>query len=346
MDVPLPAAPRFLIVRLSAIGDCVHGLPVANALRANFPRAEIGWVIEGRSADLLRGHPAIDQVINVPRGWYKSWRRIRELRAAVRAFAPTVTLDLQGLTKSAAVAWLSGAKTRIGFARNEGREISRWLNNVRVAAASTHVVAKNLELLRPLGIAAPQADFALPRDPAAIAALTPFLAAHQLNWRFAILNPGAGWASKRWPPARFAEVANALGQRFGLTSLITWAPGEERHWAEQIAAASGGHALPAPPTSLRELTELARAAAVFISGDTGPLHLAAAVGTPCVALFGASDGARNGPYGPQHIVLQPVKLTGGSRARRTADNSALCAISVAHVVDACAKLLARHKLAA
>ena len=332
---------RVLIFRLSAIGDCVHGLPVACALRDHDSTLEIGWVVEGRTAEILRGHRAIDKVIGIPRGWYKSWATMSEARQAVREFAPDVTIDLQGLTKSAALAACSGAKTRLGFAGQEGRELSAWFNNRRMPASATHVVDKNLELLTLLNIGPQAAKFDLPHDAAIAAKMRLWATEERLLAGYAVLNPGAGWASKRWPVERFAAVAAGLQDRFGLRSVVAWAPGEERKWAEEIVSQANGAAVLAPPTTLVELTALCREAKIFISGDTGPLHLAAAVGTPCVALFGASDAQRNGPYGHQHRALQPVKLVGSSRMRRTADNGAVAAISVDHVVGAACSILER-----
>jgi lipopolysaccharide heptosyltransferase I len=338
----IPTHPKFLIVRLSAIGDCVHGLPVACALRDYFPTAKIGWIVEGRSADLLRGHSAIDEVFQIPRGWYKSFRETAKMRKTVRTFAPDITLDLQGLTKSAMIARISGAKTRIGFSGTEGREISSWLNNHLVKSTATHVVDKNLQLLESLGIVNLLAQFNLPIDSRASNKIDLFLKSHSLETGFALINPGAGWASKRWPVERFAEVARGLHSQHHVRSVIAWGPGEEKLMADRIVELSNGSAIHAPATTLLELVELARAATIFCSGDTGPLHLAAAVGTPCIALFGASDAARNGPYGNQHIAIQNIKLTGSSRSRRSADNAAISAINVDQVVAACGTLLTRN----
>jgi heptosyltransferase-1 len=330
---------RVLIFRLSAIGDCVHGLPVACALRDHDPTLQIGWVVEGRTAEILRGHRAIDQVINIPRGWYKSWATMTEARQAVREFAPDVTIDLQGLTKSAALAACSGAKKRVGFAGTEGRELSAWFNNLKMPASATHVVDKNLELLTLLGVVPHEARFDLPAEPGIAAKIGQWATEQQLANGYVVLNPGAGWASKRWPVERFSAVARKLLERRGLRSVVAWAPGEEKAWADQIVAEALGAAILAPPTTLLELTALCRGAKLFVSGDTGPLHLAAAVETPCVALFGASDAQRNGPYGHHHRALQPVKLEGPSRMRRNADNAAVSAISVDHVVGAACSIL-------
>lgn len=334
--------PHFLIVRLSAIGDVLHGVPVLTALRAHFPKSRISWVVEGRAADLLRGHAALDHLIVAPRGWLKSPAQTWRLRCELNRYRPNVAVDLQCLARSALAAWLSGAPQRIGFAGPESRECSRWLHTMRVRPETTHVIHRNLELLRALGIDRPRVEFALPPYEQEVDTIHEFLSRERLH-SFAVINPGAGWPSKRWEMDRFAAVAAHLGRVHHLPSVVVWAGAEERSWAEQIVAGASGQAVLAPSTTLRELAALLRFACLFVGSDTGPLHLAAAVGTPCIALFGPVSAQRNGPYGPGHIALQRVLLQGPSRMRRSADNQAMCAISIADVVHACDRLLQRGR---
>ena len=159
-------SPRILIVRLSAIGDVIHGVPVLCALRDAMPRAFIGWVAEGTAGDLLEGHPALDELVRVPRRWWKSPREVWRLRQRLRALRFDTAIDLQCLTKSALAAWLSGARRRIGKAGEDGRELSRWLHNELVAAGGCHVIEHYLTMLRPLGIDSPAVRFDLPERPA------------------------------------------------------------------------------------------------------------------------------------------------------------------------------------
>lgn len=338
--------PRILIVRLSAIGDCIHGLPVLCALRDALPKAHLSWVVEGRTADLLRRHPALDNVLQIPRRWLKSPRTVWRIRRQLRALRPDVAIDLQGLTKSAIAAWLSGAPTRIGLDGIDGRELSRWLNNVLVEPQSTHVIDRNLELLRPLDGHPHEVRFGLPHFEAEDATMGRFLLERGLSGGFALLNVGAGWASKRWPLDRFAEVARYLGEAHQLPSVVAWAGDEERRGATQVMVAVGGFAHVAPPTTLTELAALARRAKFFVGSDTGPLHLAAAAGTPCIGLYGPVSARRNGPYGANHIALQNVCLSGTSRQRRSADNASMQAISVAEVCAACDEMLKRIRASA
>ena len=198
---------------------------------------------------------------------------------------------------------------------------------------------RNLELLCPLGITAPRVAFDVPRA-VDEARADEILAAAEMPRGLAIINPGAGWPSKLWPPERFAAVARYLGHDRGLLSLVVWAGSQERLLAERIVSASEGYAWTAPATSLTELAAPVRRARLFVSSDTGPLHLAAAVGTPCVALFGPMPAERNGPYGTGHVAVQKMCLAGSSRSRRTAGPESMLSITVEDVVCACDQVLA------
>lgn len=336
------AAPRILLVRLTAIGDVIHGTPVLCALRARFPQAFLAWVVEGRAGTLLEGHPALDELIVVRRHWLKSARETWHLRRRLRQLRFDVTIDVQGLSKSAVAAWLSGAPKRVGFAQPQGRELSPWLNNIRVKTEGPHVIEHNLQLLRALGIEQPAVRFDLPENDEDRAAVENIL--HEVALApggYAIINPGAGWPSKLWEPLRFAEVAVHLEQVHGLPTLVVWAGPRERQWAETIVDHSAGAARLAPDTSLRELTSLARRARLFVASDTGPLHIAAAVGTPCVGIYGPMPGQRNGPYGSQHRTVQAMHFEGTSRQRRQAPREVMLANTSEMVCAACDEVLQR-----
>jgi heptosyltransferase-1 len=327
---------RILIVRLSAVGDCVQTLPLAWAVRERFPQAHLAWVVEPGAAPLVQAVRAIDRVIVVPRGFARSPAALLRLRRELRSERFDLTLDPQGLTKSGLVARLSGARRRIGLARPAARELNPWLQTELVVSRARHRVDRYLELLGPLGVERPAVRFGLEIPAAAEDKADELAALPQFQAGYAVLNPGAGWDSKLWPVERYAEVARRLA-RSGLPSVVTWGGQRERAWAEQIVAQADGAATLAPPTTLLELAAVLRAARLFVGSDTGPLHLAAAVGTPCVALFGASDGAACGPYGSGHLVIQAAFDRSADRKRPGADNWAMRQIAAEMVTEACEK---------
>lgn len=335
-----------VVVKLSAIGDVLHGVPAAVAIKRAFPETRIGWAVEGRAADVLAGHPAIDHVFRLPRGWLESPRAVLAVRGQLQSFRPDVTLDLQGLLKSGVASWLSGAPRRIGPARPDAREGSWLAATERVPLRATHVVDRHCELLAPLGIAAAPAEFTMPPWPVSRLRMHQWLAAQRLPQRPLIINPGAGWKSKLWPLDRFAATARGLRRLHGQPVIVVWGGDAERTAAERIVADAAGGAIMAPATSLQDLGELARLAAVFISSDTGPLHLAAAVGTPCVGLFGPVPAARNGPYGAGHVCIEPRADLRPRWEDRKTDLRSMAGIEVAAVLAAVESLLERNRQAA
>jgi ADP-heptose:LPS heptosyltransferase len=308
---------KALLVRLSAIGDVVHTLPALAALHRH--GYEAGWVVEPPARPLLEGHPFLSQVAAAPaarafRGG-AAWATLRALRQ--RRY--DVALDFQGLWKSAAWARLSGARRVMGYARGGRREpLSALLAHERALLPTDlpHVIDKNLALLRLLGIEAVGArEFPLPPSGAEAARVEAALGASRLH-DFVILNPGGGWASKLWPLESFGELARGLRER-GLVPLVTFGPGEEG-LATRVVSASGGAAAPSFPTTLLEFVELARRARLVVAADTGPLHIACALGTPVVGLFGPTDPARNGPFSPQDLVVRRAPACAPCHRRRCA----------------------------
>jgi ADP-heptose:LPS heptosyltransferase len=308
---------KALIVRLSAIGDVVHTLPAASALRAN--GWEVGWAVEPPARPLLEGHPLLAHLTPIPSARRFRVGPARAAAVALRAQRYDVALDFQGLWKSAAWSRLSGARRLVGWSRRWRREpASAVLSGERMElpAGVTHVIDENLALLRPLGIEAiGRRDFGLPRLAPETEAVDRGLAAagvpaHEL----VVLNPGGGWPEKLWPAESFGALARALRER-GLRPVVSWGPGEEA-LADRVVTASGGTAVRCFPTTLKELVELARRARLVVAGDTGPLHIACAVGTPVVALFGPTDPARNGPFSTEDRVLSaPTRPGRGDRFR-------------------------------
>lgn len=329
---------RVLIVRLGALGDVVHTVPLAAALRRRFPDAAVDWVVDERYAPLLRTVPGLDRLVALPRRGRPAAAGWRALRRSLRAVRYDVALDAQGLGKSALVARLSGARRVVGFAAPFLRERwARWFYTETVdPGRPRHVVDRNLGLLGALGVDDRGWSFPL-RLPAQPADGAP-------RGRFAVLNPNAAWPTKRWPPERYGAVAEHLRRAHGLPCVVIWGPEDEAR-AAAVVAASGGAAAPAPPTGLVELASLLRAAALLVSGDTGPLHLAAALGTPVVGLYGPSDPARNGPWSPEDEVVSAFPDC-GCAARRAAGGRAVPMVRRCRAAAPCLRALAAERVCA
>jgi heptosyltransferase-1 len=291
--------PRFLIIRLGSLGDIIHAIPAVAALRATLPSAQIDWLVDPRYVDLVNLVTAVTHAIPVdPRaGMIKLFATLSELRR--RKYK--VAIDFQGLIKSATMARMAGAERLLGFPQAEVREKAAraFYTDAPELIRARHVVFKNLELVAALGIETGEPAFPLnvPRTPAVEDVETRFGGAP-----CALINPGAAWPNKQWPPERYGALAAAIRERFGWPSLVLWGPKEQPLAAAVVEAAKGAAVL-APPTSIVDLFGIAKAARVAVSGDTGPLHIAGAVGTPLVALFGPTKAERNGPWGAADVVV-------------------------------------------
>jgi heptosyltransferase-1 len=312
------------LVKLSSIGDVVHALPVAAALHADLPQARLVWIVERREAAVLRGNPALSEIVPVDtRGWRRARRPLAvaettgalvALRRHLRASAFDVAIDLQGLIKSGVITAATGAPLRIGFASAHCREgLNAMFTNHRVTPppAARHVVDRYLTLVEPLGTRARSVEFPLPTDRAAEARIDEFLmgAGIKPRDRLVVLNPGAGRADKRWPNESFRGLARRLAAEAGASVLVIWGPNELGDARAIVGVEASGRAILAPPTNLDELLAVLRRASVVVAGDTGPLHLAAALGTRCVGLYGPTSPERNGPYGPGHRSLSSPDRT-------------------------------------
>ncbi len=304
--VALGPGARVLVVRMGALGDIVHALPLLAALRAHRPDVLVDWLVDARYAGVLAMVDGLCRRVVVRAS--SAGAAAGEVRfAGVSGLASAIAflrgqgyeaaLDLQGLIKSAALARLSGARRVVGFAPSQLREpAAGWLYGERVTGpAGGHVVEKNLAMLPALDV--PSAGLVFPWRPVTSEVAEAVLASAPVARAggFALVNPGAAWENKRWPPARFGALAARIGEHLALPSVVTWGPGEQAR-AEAVVAASHGHAVASPPTALPDLLALARAARLVVSGDTGPLHLAASVGAPIVGLFGPTRPERNGPW--------------------------------------------------
>jgi heptosyltransferase I len=346
---------RILVVRLSAMGDIIHAMPAIAGLRRELPNAHIDWTIEERWLPLLTSRtsleysqhaspspeqPLVDLVHAVHmRRWRQSpfsritREEVRALRSRLREINYDHAIDLQGAIRSALLANSSAARVKAGA--QHPRELpARWWYNVQAHTPARHVVDQAAEI-----VSAAVGRNVQPAPPPFPSCLQSEAWADELlakaSTQFAIINPGAGWGAKRWPAERYNRLVQTLASR-GIDSLINAGPGE----IELARAVSLGNEKSARVVecSLLQLIALTRRAALFVGGDTGPLHLASALDIPVVAIFGPTDPARNGPYGGRFTVLRsPESKRDHSRHHRP--EAGLLNITVEQVADAALNLL-------
>jgi heptosyltransferase-1 len=342
-----------LVVRLGAMGDIIHTLPAVAALRDALPETRIGWVVEERWVELLcspdaassgtvsSGRPLVHTVYTVNT---KRWRKSlvakdtrQQISAALRAVRDQryeIAVDFQGALKSALIARLAGTKHIFGM-QNPRESPARFLYTHRVATKGQHVIEQYHSLAEAVaGMHLPTVPAEFPYDKSAeekIASVIDATRGHE----FVIVNPGAGWGAKQWPTERYGEVARSLAQD-GYKVLINAGPGEQE-LANQVRTASND-SVEVISCSISELIALTRRARLFIGGDTGPLHLAASLHLPVVAIYGPTDPARNGPYDTKSILLRnPASRT--SLSHTSALDNGLIQITVEQVVSAARSLL-------
>jgi|TARA_B100001964_G_scaffold185342_1_gene205531 lipopolysaccharide heptosyltransferase I len=334
---------RILIVKLSSLGDIVHALPLAAALRRGFPDARLDWVVDERYQEILDLVPIVDRRIVWRTRSVPAWRSVGGVVAELRREQYDVVVDAQGLLKSAVLARLSGGGRVIGLPRSHLREPGARLFYTEVSqpGAVRHVAAINLSLASALSMESAAASWEFPlevRSPTAVADLRCRFGREAGS--FAVVNPGAAWPSKRWPAERFGALAARLREDHGLAVAVLWGPGEKA-LAEAVVAASQGAATATGSTSLGDLAAVLKEAALLVSGDTGPLHIGAALGTPIVGLYGPTDPERNGPWSPDDLTVSRFTECRCQRVRRCRDERwCLEEISVDAVAAAAASRLA------
>lgn len=321
---------KALIVRLGAIGDIVHTVPVAAALRRARPEWAIDWLVGRRHERVLALFPVTDRTITIdPAGpWAATVAVVRGLRAT----RYDVVLDAQGLLKSAVLARLAGGARTIGFERQWLREpVAAWFYTEAVTATGTvHVAQRNLRLLRALGVddARVETPLRVPESPVADDVTA------AAGGRYGVVNPGAGWPNKQWPPERWGQLVAELQRRHGFPWIVVWGPGEEP-LARAVEEASAGAAMMAPATSIEDLAALLARATIVLAGDTGPLHLAAAAATPVVGVFGPTDPARNGPWSSEDVCVSRWTACQCHHKRRcSAASWCLGSVSVDEMIEA------------
>jgi heptosyltransferase-1 len=355
-DTPVPGYRRILIVKLSALGDVAHALPVIGFLRNAAPGADVDWVVDRRFAPILEGNPGLRRVVplDISR-WKREWGTKETRRAVVaaardlRAGGYDAAFDLQGNTKSGVVTFLSGAPVRWGFGRNGVRETPNLLFTNRKAhllPGDRHITEKILRVASaPYGgafdpdalkgeIVTGEAERAVAAGIAreAIPGASPLL----------VLHPGSTWRTKRMEPSFWAEAVLRLRERIPAAGvLLSWGTDEERLVAEQVREGAGGAVALLPRLTLKELAAVYRECGYLMAPDTGPLHIAAAVGARTVSVFRATDGSRNAPRGPRHRFLQaPLPCTACLRKDCERDAECRASIPAREVAEEMARLVA------
>ncbi len=350
----MPESPqRFLVIRLSSIGDIVHALPAVAALGETFPEAQIHWAVETRYADLLDGNPCIHRVVKLNtlewRQRFKSAKTIEEIARSLMTLRELwfdVAIDFQGLFKSGLIARLSRSRERVGFAENWLREPAAGVfYTERVAPRGRrHVIDMNLALVERLGVRPPGPanwKFPLPRTESDDRFVEQQLASLG-TLEFIVINPGGGWKSKCWAPENYAALIRCLEAEFPWKVLLTGSA-EEEESIRAIVERPGSRRASYIPTTIVQLIALARRARLFVGGDTGPVHLAAAVGTPIVAIYDATDSLntpeRNGPFCAADIVV--TNRASIDQTRRAKNLAYLAGVSVESVLAAIRERSAR-----
>jgi lipopolysaccharide heptosyltransferase I len=333
------ASPKILMIRLSSLGDILHVLPAFSSLRRSFPESKIEWLVATKSAFLLKAVPGIDRLhvidtdslLRFPMDG-NAWRNARNLIRELRARRFDIAIDFQGLLKTAFLQYLSGAHTRLGFSRHLVRERpAHWFYHETLDKPATpvHVLTLN-QMLAALAGAQPVSsplEFSIPEEDTRESDL--LLDRAQIK-EFIVINPGGGWPTKRWDPERYGTLAGRIQEELKIRVVVTTGPGEDGFY-RTIAVHSGD---PAPlhfPGSFLQLIPLFRKARLFIGGDTGPFHLACAVGTPVVGIFGPTFSVRNGPWGNEEEVVSRGLPCSGCHKRTCPSSSECMDISVEEV---------------
>lgn len=323
----------FLLVRLSSLGDVVHALPAACALRESFPAARIDWVTEKKWAPLLENHPDLTRTVSLDRsGAAGIVRCIRELRTA----RYTCAVDFQSLYKSSLLALAAGARRRIGFDRRYAREgPSAFFYTEAISPPGSHKIEHNLALVELLGARKGDVRYSIASDAAAEAWAESQGMGREAKDYF-VLSPGGGWRSKCWPAGRYGELHRLLARETGWRGVINCGP-SEKDLASEVLHAAGDPSPLVPEMDLKKLITLLRRAKFVVAADSGPLHLAVALGTPVIGLYGPTDPARNGPFCARDVVVRNARPEETTYERGASYSPAMLSITVEQVAMAVAR---------
>jgi lipopolysaccharide heptosyltransferase I len=323
---------RFLVVRLTALGDILHTVPAVAALRAAFPGTKIDWVVERKWAPVLEGSPAIDEVIPFER---RSMWGVLECVQRLRDNRYTCSIDFQGLYKSSILAGLSGAGRRIGFDRAWAREEgAAMFYSERVIPTGRHVTELNYSLAEQAGALRPRTPEYPLRVPAGGAAsVRAHLHDLGIGGEYIVVAPGGSWRAKCWPVERYGDYCREFEKKNNMRIMVIHGPGEKA-----LAQAVVSAAAPSQPaviaTTIEELMGLLAHARCVVAADSGPLHLAAALGTPVVGLYGPTDPARNGPFVLGASIVHKAQPEEISYKRRSDYSASMLRITVEDVLAA------------
>jgi lipopolysaccharide heptosyltransferase I len=331
-----PNLHKILIVKPSSLGDIVHSLPFLNALSERFPKAEIHWVIAKGFEDLLTGHPMVKKIWVINKDMWKklseirrSFHEIRVLLRELRKERYDIVIDLQGLLRSGVITRATGSPVRIGF--EEAREGSRFFYTSKIEGGKDiHAVDRYLKIAEFLGCEITEVCFPLP-----LYADSSLVTRYTLpSDDYAVMVPGARWKTKRWPPEKFGELSSLLPIR----TVIVGGRGD-KSIAKEILASSGGKSVSlVGKTDLKGLIEIIRGARFMVSNDSGPMHIAAALGIPVFAIFGPTDPLRTGPYGEGHTIIREDVPCAPCFKKKCDDMKCMESLSVEKVYEVIKKL--------
>jgi 3-deoxy-D-manno-octulosonic-acid transferase/heptosyltransferase-1 len=340
---------NILIVKLSAIGDVIHTLPSLSALRRLHPHAHITWVVEEAAADLIMGHPQLDRVLIFRRkSWFAdfrkgkfapAWRDFRSFVSDMHSRPYDLVIDFHGLFKSSVVVFLSKGKRKIGY--DSWQELSCLFYNEKIPEdMNKHAVDRYLDFPRYLGATAAPAEFILPVENETQARIQALMSRHQLSEKkFIAISPVALWDTKLWDDRKFARLADDISQKLNIPVVLT---GRDKESLDKITAQMTTQAVNiGGQTSLPELAVFYKNALTVITTDSGPMHLAAAAGTPVVALFGPTDPAKTGPYGKGHTVIRAGLHCSPCLKKQCSTRQCMADITPEQVLAAVEKILQR-----
>lgn len=329
---------RILLVKLTSLGDVIHGTAAIGPLHRAFPRAEIAWAVDERFADVARHHPGVTRVIEGKRFREDPMHELRELGSAtatLRREGVDLAIDIQGTIRSAAWVYASGAPAKAG----RGGFRPGWRRTV-MPDLGRHAVQVIADIMEALGIPAPDPKPELHWTGAAEETVSTLLGEHGIGGGpFAVFNPFSRWPTKEWPMARFHDLARLFHREFGAPIILTGGPAEVERAAAFALGAEPARVIPvAGQLDLPGLFCLLKRARVVVSVDSGPMHAAAAVGTPVVALFGPTLPERTGPWGSAHIVLQAARPDSHHAYRRACSGALMTKLGLDDVAGAVLRL--------